>query len=212
MVENISSRWGQLERWSAGAFFVAGGLFVLFAGFWGAFAFTEMTSESVQNVLGPAGWTAAFIGLLGVYPRLATPDSRLPQLGATFASIGCVGGLVTTIGNLTPLAGVGSLPSWVDALQLFLLIGIIPGFLTYALIIIRQHTGHQRLGLLFAVPAIVFALNILRVATLGSTTPRWSPFVLGATQALALLAIGFTIHTTPPRTDEPTPSPDPTTK
>lgn len=47
--------WERLERVSNGAFLLAGWLFALFAGFWGAFAFTELAPESVQNVLEAGG-------------------------------------------------------------------------------------------------------------------------------------------------------------
>lgn len=201
--------WGVLQRWSAEAFLVAGGLFVIFAGLWGAFAFTTMTSEAAQNVVGPAGWTAAFVGLLGLYRRLADSSGHLATIGVVLAGIGCVGGIVTTVGNLgTLLGGVWSLPAGFEAVQLLLLIGIVPGFLTFAALVVQQPDEPRGLGLLLALPAGLFTVNIVRVATLGSTTPIWSPFVLGAGQALALLAIGYTEHSTRVRPDRPTPTAD----
>lgn len=206
MSESTYQVWGRLERWSVGAFVAAGALFVVFAGLWAAFAFTDMASESTQNVVGPAGWTAAFIGLLGLYPQLAGGDGRLPEIAAVFAGLGCIGGVITAVGNLGTLLGmVGTLPAWFDALQLLLLVGIIPGFLTYAFIILTRRDGLRRLGVLLVLPAGIFAVNVVRVATLGSTTPRWSPFVLGAAQALTLLAIGYTTHTVSGRANEPAP-------
>ena len=184
------------ERWSVGAFLVAGGFFVVFAAFWGAFAFTSASSEAVQDVVGPAGWTAAFVGLLGLYPRVGGGSGHLPRLAVGFAGLGCLGGVVTTVGNLAASLGlVGTLPAWVEALQLLLLLGIVFGFLSFALVVLRSGSEVRRLGLLLLLPAAIFVVNIVRVATLGSTTPVWSPFVLGSGQAVSLLAIGYTIRT-----------------
>lgn len=185
-----------LDQWCGRAFLLAGGLFVVFAGLWGAFAFTSVSSESAQNVVGPVGWTIAFVGLLGIYSKVAAGGHVLPKAAVVFAGIGCLGGSVTAVGNLaTVLDVIPALPAWFAALQLLLLVGIIPGFLTAAAVVLRLSRTTRRLGLFLILPAVIFAVNIVRVATLGSTTPIWSPFVLGAAQAVVLLGIGWTIST-----------------
>lgn len=184
------------ESWSSTLFFIAGGLFVVFAGFWAAFAFTEMSSEVVQNVVGPAGWTASFIGLLGLYPTLADRSPRLAAVGAVFVALGLVGGMIATVGNLFQLLGVlAEPPAWLEPLQLLLMIGIVPGFLTVGSIALRTRAWSRHLGLLVLSPALIFVVNIVRVSTLGSTTPMWAPFVLGSGQALVLLGIGYALRT-----------------
>ena len=186
---------GVLEKQSSSAFLVAGGLFVLFAGFWGAFAFTAMDSEVVQNVVGPAGWTVAFVGLLGLYRRLADENRRLSIAAAVFAVLGFAGAVITTLGNFVVLLNaVDALPEWFAALQLPLLVGIVPGFFTYAFATHRTDSISRRVSLLLLAPGAIFVLNFIRVATLGSTTPIWAPFMLGAGQALSLLAIGYSLY------------------
>lgn len=188
-------------------FILAGGLFVVFAGFWGAFAFTEMRSEVVQNVVGPAGWTAAFIGLLGLYPSLADRSPRLAAAGAVFAALGIVGGTVSIVGNLLPVLGwMGESPAWLAPIQLLLLLGIVLGFLTVGIATLRTPAWSTGVGLLLLAPAIIFLVNIVRVAMLGSTTPPWSPFVLGSGQALALLGIGYLLRAEPLSADGATSS------
>ncbi|MFC6784525.1 hypothetical protein [Halobaculum halobium] len=184
-----------LESWSPTLFSLAGGLFVVFAAFWAAFAFTDLSSEIVQNAVGPAGWTAAFVGLLGLYPALADQNPRIASAGAVFAVFGLVGGTFATGGNLLLLIGVLSeLPAWLAPLQLPLLIGIVFGFLTVGLASLRTSVMPRRVGVLLLIPAAVFVVNIVRVGTLGSTTPIWAPFVLGSGQALALLGIGYSLR------------------
>lgn len=200
-------QWVVLETWSPAMFLLAGGLFVVFAGFWAAFAFTDMSSEAVQNVVGPAGWTASFIGLLGLYPSLADRSPRMAAAGAVFAALGVVGGSVSTVGNLLPvLGGMGESPAWLAPIQLLLLFGIVLGFLTAGIANFRTHAWSKGVGLLLLAPAIIFLVNIVRVATLGSTTPTWSPFVLGSGQAIALLGIGYMLRTEPLSADDATSS------
>lgn len=185
---------GILERRSAAAFLIAGGLFALFAGLWGAFAFSALDSEIVQNVVGPAGWTAAFVGLLGLTRRIAEENPRLSRVAALFTGLGLAGAVITALGNFVVLLNiVAEMPTWFTPLQLLLLIGILLGFATYAIATLRADHIPQRVGLLLLTPAAIFMLNIVRVATFGSTTPIWAPSVLGAGQALALLAIGYVL-------------------
>jgi hypothetical protein len=107
-----TSLWNSLEGRSATAFLVSGGLFVIFAGLWGAFAFTDMTSRVLQDVVGPAGWTAAFIGLLGLYPSLADRTVWLSRAGGVFAALGTLGASISTVANFVQLIGdVGEPPA-----------------------------------------------------------------------------------------------------
>lgn len=199
-----------LETRSSSFFLVAGGFFCLFAGFWGAFAFTAMNSEAVQNVVGPLGWAAAFVGLLGLYGRLAEEALRVSLVAASFAGLGFAGAVVTVLGNFALLLDVvGELPEWFAVLQLLLLLGIVLGFFSYAVATLRSDTVPRRVGILLLVPAGLFLLNIIRVATLGSTTPIWAPSVLGAGQALALLGIGYTLRVEPDPSTQPHPTSDP---
>ncbi|WP_255149192.1 hypothetical protein [Halorarius halobius] len=184
-----------LEPWRSTLFLLAGGLFVVFAGFWAVFAFTETSSEVVQDVVGPAGWALSFAGLLGLYPALSDGSPRLADATAVFAALGFVGATITTAGNLLPLVGVaGEPPASLAPLQLLLLLGIVLGFLTAGGTCLKTSTWSRRVGVLLLAPAGVFVVNMVRVATLGSTTPTWAPFVLGGGQALALLAIGYTLR------------------
>src|SRR6056297_1577926 len=93
-------QWSVLESWSTTLFSLSGGLFVVFAALWAAYAFTGLSSEIVQDVVGPAGWSAAFVGLLGLYPAIADQNPRLATAGAIFAVLGLIGGTIATVGNL----------------------------------------------------------------------------------------------------------------
>ena len=89
MSTNETGLWGSLERRRSTAFLIAGLMFAVDAAI-------------VAAVIGPlgeqymllgqafiaAGWTAGFVGLLGVFPGLADRSRRLAQAGAVLVGIG----------------------------------------------------------------------------------------------------------------------------
>lgn len=178
----------------------------MFAVLWGGAAVTEFAPRPAVDVFGPAGWLLAFVGLLGLYPGLAERGPRIGGAGAVFASVGVLGAAVTAAANLGQLAGMtGEPPAWFAALNLLLLVGIVPGFLTFGVGVLRTDARSRTLGLLLLMPALLFVVNIVRVSTLGPRAPTGAPFVLGGGQALALFAIGATLRTGVAST-EPAPS------
>ncbi len=174
----------------------------MFAALWGVAAVTDIGPRPAVDVFGPAGWLLAFVGLLGLYPGLVERVPWNSRAGAVFAGVGVVGATVTAVANLGQLAGMtGEPPAWFAALNLLLLVGIVPGFLTFAVAVLRTDVRARTLGLLLLVPALLFVVNIVRVSTLGPRAPTGAPFVLGGGQALALLAIGLRLRTGATATD-----------
>lgn len=197
--------WRSLERWRAGAFLGAAGLFAVFAMLWGADVFTDIAPRPAVDVVGPGGWVLAFVGLLGLYPELADRTAWVSRAGAAFTAVGVCGATVTALVNFGQLTGLtGQPPAWFAALTLLMLVGIVPGFLTFAIAVLRTDVQSRSLGLLLLVPAIIFVVNIVRVTTFGPRAPTGAPFVLGSGQALAFLAIGVVLRTGEASTDRVT--------
>jgi len=194
--------WEPLERWRASAFLASAGLFAVFAALWGADAVTDIAPRPAVDVFGPAGWLLAFVGLLGLYPELSERSSLSSRAGAVFTAVGAVGAAVTAVANFGHLTGVtGEPPAWFAAFSLPLLVGIILGFSTVAITVLRTRPQSRTLGLVLLLPAVLFAVNIVRVTTFGPRDPTGAPFVLGGAQALAVLAIGFALRTSEASTD-----------
>ncbi|MFC5367638.1 hypothetical protein [Salinirubrum litoreum] len=201
--------WQSLERWRAGAFLGAAGLFAVFAMLWGADVFTDIAPRPAVDVFGPGGWMLAFVGLLGLYPRLPGRTTWLNRAAAVFTTVGLGGATVTAVVNLGQLTGLwGQPPAWFAVLNLLMLVGIVPGFLTFAIAVRWTDVQSQSLGLLLLVPALLFAVNVVRVTTLGPRAPTGAPFVLGSGQALAFLAIGVVLRTAETSTDRATSTAD----
>ena len=199
--------WRSLERWRAGAFVGSAGLFAVFALLWGAAAVTNVAPRPTVDVFGPAGWVLGFVGLLGLYPGLTEAAPRASRAGAVFATVGVVGAAITAVVNLGQLTGItGEPPAWFAVLNLLMLVGIVLGFLTVGVAVLRTSVELRSLGLFLLVPALLFVVNIVRVTTLGPRAPTGAPFVLGSGQALALLAIGVKLRAAGTPTDR-VPSP-----
>jgi hypothetical protein len=180
-----------LERRSPTLFLVGGMVLIAFAASLAAIGLMDMSVP--RNIFAGAGFTLAFLGLLGLYPGLADRSPRLARAGAVFAILGTVGFSLTFMLGIAEFVEI-TLPAWVEAVQLLNIIGIILGFLLTGIASLRTDAHTRSLGVFLLVPAVIFAVNITRVAVLGAWTPSWAPFLLGSLQALAMLAIGYSLR------------------
>lgn len=205
MADMSTQRGETLEQWSTTAFLVGGAILVSFAVSLAVRGILDGSAPS--NIFGGLGYMLAFLGLLGLYPGLADRSPRLARVGAVFAALGTVGFALTFVAGVTEFVGI-DVPAWVSDAQLLNIIGLVLGFLTVGIASLRTEAHSRVIGLLLLVPAIVFAVNIVRVGVLGPFTPSWAPFLLGSMQALTMLAIGYSLRTEPARTGraEPTPT------
>lgn len=195
--EPLESIWARTPS----AFVLAGTAFVVFAALWAAGAASGFEPRPAVDVVGPAGWAAAFVGLLGLYPRLVGQSPWLSRAAAFFAAVGLVGASVTVLANAGQFVGVvGEPPAWFAALNLLLFVGIIPGFFSFAVAVLRTDARSRAVGLLLLAPAALFVLNVVRVTTLGPRAPTGAPAVLGFGQAVVLLAIGLRLRDAAPPT------------
>lgn len=181
-----------LERRSATLFLVAGVALFAFAASLAAIGLMDMPAP--RNIFAGVGFTLAFLGLFGVCAGLADQSPRLARAGGIFAVLGAAGFTLTFVLGLAEFVKI-SLPAWVEAVQLVNIVGIVLGFLLAGIASLRTDAHPWSLGVLLFVPAVVFGGNIARVAVLGAWTPSWAPFLLGSLQALAMLAIGYSLRT-----------------
>lgn len=188
-----------LERRSAALFFLAGGLMVVLV----ALFVTGREPGSGDPLLGtvaPAGFAAAFLGLLGLYPTLVDRIPWSARAGAIFLGIGVAGTLILIVGNAGELAGLYvEAPVWVDAANLLLIIGgVTLGFGIFGVGVLRTDTYSPTVGLLMLWPAVVFGVGIIVVGTfiLGITFPHWIHKVHSASEAVVYLSLGYLLRST----------------
>lgn len=188
---NDKSVLDPLERWSPTLFLVSGVVLIGFAASLAAIGLMDMSVP--RNVFAGAGFTLAFLGLLGLYPSIEDGSPRLARAGAVFAVLGASGFAVTFVLGVVEVGGITP-PAWVQPIQLLNIIGLVLGFFVFGVGTLRTDMYARHLGVLLLVPAVVFAVNLVRVGVLGAWTPSWAPFLLGSLQALTMLAIGYSLR------------------
>lgn len=182
---------GSLERRAPTLFLAAGLLLIGYTALNGIYALTDMTQVVVKYVVGPAGFVLGFIGLLGLYPGLVDRSRTLARIGAVCVGLGAVG--------LAVIAGLEA-TSNPDILLLFVAVGMILGYLSFGVAILRASAGGRPIGLLLFMPAVVFTAMLsqpLVYAGLGilpETPMAWSNFGISSAQAIAYLLLGYTLR------------------
>lgn len=180
-----------LEKWSSWLFLVSGAVGLVYASLYGFEAFAG-TYPAIRDFLGPISYIIAFVGLVGLHPRLANRSPTLAHAGALFAGLATVGFLISLLGS----AGVISseLPGWVEAMQfIFILGGWVLSFLLYSVASLRTGVFSRAVGLVLLGPIAVQVLN-LSVIIAGFSSPE-ARLLNSALWALSYLAIGVVLRT-----------------
>lgn len=196
----VSTRWWDtLERWSATAFLIGGVIFLadtaLVAN--GLVAGTEPPMTLGQAFVG-ASWTAALVGLLGLYPRLANRSRWLVRAGAVFAVIGAVTMAAMAVTSFGYFTGVfdGGEAGLSEVVMVFLpgvIVGSVLGFVSFGVACLRTDVYSRSVG------ALLLLLPMTVVFNLGTGFAGWNPLpkLLGvvALLSLTMLTIGYLLRT-----------------
>lgn len=190
-----TQRLDSLERWRAVAFLIGGVIFVVNTGLVAYHMSSGTEPAAFGQALVGAGWTAAFIGLLGFYPGLRERTRWPARIGGFFAVIGGItmaAMAVTMLGYATDI--ISGDPG--GTAMYFLpgvFLGIVLGFGSFGVASLRTDLYSRYLGLLFLLLPITFLFNLSSgIAGFGTLAT-----VLGVVSVLALtmLAIGFLVRT-----------------
>lgn len=149
-----------------------------------------------------AGWIAALIGLLGLYPRLAEQSRWLARAGGVFAVIGVVGfvgnGATALVAFVREVPPQETFPVFVLVGTLIgVLIGSILGFVSFSIASLRSGVHSRTIGILLVVPTLFVITNFFILSAIGVPMPRPSEvtvFILSGL-ALTMLAIGYLLRT-----------------
>lgn len=197
----MSSRWwGTVERWSAAAFLIGGVIFaadtVLVAS--GLVPGTEPPLLTLGQAFVGASWTAAFVGLLGLYPGLAHRSRWLVRAGAIFAVVGAVTMAAMAATSFGYFAGVfaGGESGLSQVVVYFLpgvLIGCVLGFVSFGVASLRTDVYPRSVGVLLLLLPLTVVFN------LGTGMAGWNPLpkLLGVVAVLSvtMLAVGYLLRT-----------------
>ena len=190
------SRLGFLERRRSTLFLVAGIAFVINAAVVATGIATN--SDHLITTLGQAfvgvAWTAAFLGLLGLYPGLVERSRWLVRVGGVLVAIGVVVFAAMAVASLLYFAGIpdGEITDIVPLVLPGVILGSVLGFLSFGVASLRTDVHPRSVGILLLVPPLFVIANVGSGA-FGIDSPY---FILAIVSGLSLvmLATGFRLR------------------
>lgn len=190
-----------LKSWRRTAFLFGGMIYFADATFVTYSLATGTTQSSavstVVHVFVGAGWTAAFIGLLGFHSSLADESPGLARVGSVCAVVGTVTMAVMAVASLGYLSGTVS--GHISDILLYLLpgvfVGIVFGFGSYGTAILQTQAAKRSIGLLFLVLPATFLYNVSR--SLAGVDALIVTLVVASILSLSMLAISFLLRNEP---------------
>lgn len=204
MVKTRKPYWASLETWSPTLFLLGGGLLVGHAAIRGLQAFTDISSPA--DVFGPAGFLLALVGLYGLYPPLVDRAPKLARAGAAVGAVLLVGWTVIFAWGFGQI--LGELPPQSEVFPgVFFMVQLVAIILTYGLFgaaALRTDVYSMAVGLLLFVPPVLIFVLLADVAILGDA--GLGALVVGSAQAVAHLAIGYSLRIRSSPGDQETPA------
>lgn len=197
--------WNALETWRAGAFLVAGTFFIGFVIRNGIIAFGDGFSESATAALYLAfvvpAEVAAYVGLLGLYPRLSVVAPRLAAVGAALAGIAAVAvvGFAGGVGASLLAAGPPEPPAVSQLLWLVTLATTISAFVVFGVAGLRTEVPSRTVGVVLLLPPATYV--VMMTGMFAGYAPEWSTFALSPIQAAAHVGIGLAIRNSDAQAD-----------
>lgn len=213
MTSNQTIPWDGLEKRSASAWLIAGGLQLLLVAQNVLRAHTDLYAPEFVGdfMLGTAG-ILALLGLLGLVPPLRQKAPRLARAASIAAALGMIGLLAVVIGEpvLKSLLGAGDEPpAWFAPVLILYIIGVPLSFLLSGTASLRTKTPSRRVGavlLYLFVWFLVFFHLFPIYAFIGGFSPRITELAI----ALGFIAVGYLLRSKSLSSGRTEPSSDPT--
>ena len=193
-----------LGKWSGIAFLVAGVSVSIAAIAMAVVLVTDMSPGMITGLPTMVGLLISYLGMFGLYPRLAARNRRAALASIVFLLFPVIG-IGFWLGH--DLA-VGQMPPYVNLLIGLISGGFVFGLALYGITSYRLQVPSQRVGL------ALLALAVPWVVLLGSgivyeNAPAWLDFVATSMMGGLLLVIGYLTWTDSSMTTPEEPTPDP---
>ena len=185
-----TQRWVLLAKWSATAFIIAGiGRLLNFA-LANIGEVTAMTSpEWSRDLTLLIAFTAAFVGLYGLYPRVVDQAPRLSKTGAVLAAIAGAAIVLSIVGKY--LHGGAEPPGPLKVLPMLYIFGSPLAFLAFGVASWRTSTPSRTVGLLLLVAFAAFLVLVAGILSQVTVLLQLSALLFAA----AMLVLGYVLHT-----------------
>lgn len=202
------TRLEALEPWSPPAFIASGALWLGFVVADGVELVSAVTAPVlVTDALLLGGFLAAFVGLVGLAPRVADEAPELARAGTVFAAIGAVAHTVDRVAALlvsvqsgTPY---GAVTTGLEPLYLVTLFCLLVSFLMFHRASVAAGRPSRTVSRLLLVPPAMLFASVLGFLVL---PPRSLLLVVWAVIAVGWLALGRRLRTAEPPAEPSTDS------
>lgn len=185
--------WTLLERWSPTAFLAAGGLFVLPTAIFGFEAAT-----GAGNVVSPAVifvlLLVVFVGLLGLYPRLAEAGSALARGGVGLLAV-TAAIIISTLAIIAIPTGLTLGKPHILTLVTTVVGGSILTLGAFGVASLRTGVHSRLVGSALLVMAAGYLSIVVAMLVFGNPAPAWVDFVVGVLFVGSLGSIGYVLRT-----------------
>lgn len=188
-----STVWATLERWSPIAFLAAGGLFVLPTAIYGIGVATGAGGNVVSPVVIFVSMLVVFVGLLGLYPRLAEADPIL--------SLGGLGLLAVTASIIIGTLSIAALPNGptfgkphILVIAVSVVIGSTLTLATFGVASLRTGVYPRRIGSSLLAMAAGTAFVFVSMLLYSAPTPPWTGFVPSVLFVVTSASVGFVLR------------------
>lgn len=193
-----------LGKWSGIAFLVAGVSVSIAAIAMAVVLVTDMSPGMITGLPTMVGLLISYLGMFGLYPRLAARNRRAALASIVFLLFPVIG-IGFWLGHDLV---VGQMPPYVNLLIGLISGGFVIGLALYGITSYRLQVPSQRVGL------ALLALAVPWVVLLGSgivyeNAPAWLDFVATSMMGGLLLVIGYLTWTDSSMTTPEEPTPDP---
>lgn len=207
--------WSLLSRWTATVYLLGGGLVLVATAINGVGLFTPIATQEgallfIEGLTGFGGVVLSFIGLIGLYPRLADAVSGLSRAGISLAVLPGTFfiSLIVVCSMLAPLLGFPSLKTLVPPLRLVTettLILYAVATTLFGVASLRSAGLSRAIGWGLLVVAVSWVGFLSVLVLYQYDIPIWITFVQSTTLAVSLLTIGYTLpsETGPAVAEEP---------
>ena len=193
--------WRLSEAWSPMVFMLAGGLLFVATAINGIDLFTPVATQKgtllfIEGLTGFGGVVLSFVGLLGLYPRLADAELRLARAGVSLAVLPAAffSTLLVVCTMLAPLLGFPSLKTLVPPLRLITettLILYAVATTLFGVASLRSSGLPRIVGGSLLLVAVTWFGFFSALVIYQYEIPIWVTFVQSITLAVSLIAIGY---------------------
>lgn len=192
-----------LGKWSGMAFLIAGALVSFAAIAMALVLVTDMSQGMITGLPTMVGLLVSYIGMLGLYPKLAARRRRAALTGVILLLLP-VAGIAFWLGHALV---IGQEPSYAGLLVGVVVGGFVFGLVVYGITSYRTRIPSRSAGLALLAFVVPWVVLLGSGVVYEGAAPAWIDFATTSVMGVLLLVIGYLTRaeSLPAEREEPTP-------